>query len=332
MLIENERHRTLLNRLGQYSWLLWIAVTIVAGWILWDRLHEIDTEAIAHSVLGTSPIALFIALACCAGVNLVASVYEGVAVHHVTGRRRWLHPALVASVANPIGHMVGNAILGASALRYRLHSAAGLNALQIGGVIILTIMPFLLAVGWIVDLALVLFANEIGKAVHVPVPTLMALGILGLAKDVGWLWFVTARNGRPLRIAGRTVRLPDLKHTLLQIVLGVGEILLVSSILYVFLPPIGISLLTFVAIFLIAVIVGQLSHVPAGLGVMEAALLLMMPQVPPEALLGAVLLYRAVFDFLPLLVALLLLLAHETLLRPGMAARLVPVRNDERSE
>ena len=46
---------------------------------------------------------------------------------------------------------------------------------------------------------------------------------------------------------------------------------------------------------------GQLSNVPAGLGVLEAALFLMLPQVPPGKLVGAVLAYRAVYEVLPLL-------------------------------
>ena len=59
----------------------------------------------------------------------------------------------------------------------------------------------------------------------------------------------------------------------------------------------------------------------AGLGVLEAALLLMLPQVPPAKLLGAVLAYRAVFEILPLLVALALLLAFESTSSGGFIRR-----------
>jgi uncharacterized membrane protein YbhN (UPF0104 family) len=320
LLMERDRQRAVLNALKQYSWLLWITVTAIAGWILWDRLHQIDTTAIAHRILTTSPTTLLIAVLCSMGVHLLAATYEGVAVHSVTGRRAWLHPGVVASVANPIGHMVGNALLGSGALRYRLHSAAGLSPLQIGGIIVLTAMPFLLGGGWLIDLALVFFADEAGQALHVAVPTLIALGLIGLAKDAGLLWFVRTRT-TPLQIAGYSLRIPSLNSTLLQTVFGAGETLLVAAILYVLLPPtIGMSYLSFVAIYLIAVMIGQLSHVPAGLGVMEAALLLMMPQIPPEQLLGAVLLYRAIYELLPFMAALTLLVAHETLVRRGHVA------------
>jgi uncharacterized membrane protein YbhN (UPF0104 family) len=322
-LFTHDRRREWLRRVHRYSWLIWISVTALAGWILWDRLHDIDITAIGHRILATSPATLFISLLCCFGVNVLAAAYEGIAVRSVTGRRAWIHSGIVASVANPIGHMVGNALLGAGALRYRMHRAAGLNAAQIGGVIVLTAMPFLLALGWLIDLAMVFFADEAGKALHVAVPALMAFGLIGLVKDAGWLWFVR-RRATPVRIAGHEIRIPSLNATVLQTLIGVGEILLAAATLYVFLPPqIGLSLPTFVAVYLIAVMVGQLSHVPAGLGVQEAALMLMMPQVPPAELLGAALLYRAVYDLLPLLVALVLLVTHETLLRRGPLRQLL---------
>jgi uncharacterized membrane protein YbhN (UPF0104 family) len=83
----------------------------------------------------------------------------------------------------------------------------------------------------------------------------------------------------------------------------------------------GMSWPAFIAIYCIAFVAGQLSNVPAGLGVLEAALLLMLPQVPPAKLLGGVLAYRAVFEILPLLVALSLLLMFESTSSRGFLRR-----------
>jgi uncharacterized membrane protein YbhN (UPF0104 family) len=67
----------------------------------------------------------------------------------------------------------------------------------------------------------------------------------------------------------------------------------------------------FIAIYCIAFVAGQLSNVPAGLGVLEAVLLLLLPHVPPAKLLGAVIVYRAVFEVLPLFVGLILWTFYE---------------------
>ena len=47
----------------------------------------------------------------------------------------------------------------------------------------------------------------------------------------------------------------------------------------------------------------------------------MLPQVPPAKLLGAVVAYRAVFEILPLLVALGLLVAFESTSASGVFRR-----------
>ena len=57
--------------------------------------------------------------------------------------------------------------------------------------------------------------------------------------------------------------------------------------LYLLLPESAeLDYLPFLAVYLASVLVGVLSHVPAGLGVLESMLLLLLPDVPPEQLLA----------------------------------------------
>jgi uncharacterized membrane protein YbhN (UPF0104 family) len=121
---------------------------------------------------------------------------------------------------------------------------------------------------------------------------------------------------------GQTLPVPTLRDASLQLCVGLTQISLMTGILYVFMPAeLGMSWPAFIAIYCIAFVAGQLSNVPAGLGVLEAALMLMLPQVPPAKLLGAVLAYRAVFEILPLLVALGLLVAVEFTSAGGLLRR-----------
>jgi uncharacterized membrane protein YbhN (UPF0104 family) len=97
---------------------------------------------------------------------------------------------------------------------------------------------------------------------------------------------------------------------------GIAEITLVAAILYLFLPSEHQSgLMAFTGIFLIAATIAQLSHVPAGFGVLEAALLLLLPHIPASSLLAAVLCYRAIFEIVPLFIGGALLLHAEIPLR-----------------
>jgi phosphatidylglycerol lysyltransferase len=64
-----------------------------------------------------------------------------------------------------------------------------------------------------------------------------------------------------------------------------------------------------------------LSHVPAGFGVLESMLLLLLPDVPPDQLLASVLLYRVIYEVLPLLCALALWSIWEFFARDGVRLR-----------
>jgi len=70
------------------------------------------------------------------------------------------------------------------------------------------------------------------------------------------------------------------------------------------------------------VLAGVLSHVPAGLGVLESMLLLLLPDVPPDELLAAVVMYRMIYEILPLLGALAMWGLYESAAHDGFGAKL----------
>jgi uncharacterized membrane protein YbhN (UPF0104 family) len=66
------------------------------------------------------------------------------------------------------------------------------------------------------------------------------------------------------------------------------------------------------AVLLVAAVAGVVTHVPAGLGVLEAVFVaLLSHQVAQGKLLGALLAYRALYYLLPLLVATVAYLVTE---------------------
>jgi phosphatidylglycerol lysyltransferase len=62
----------------------------------------------------------------------------------------------------------------------------------------------------------------------------------------------------------------------------------------------------FLGTYALAVIAGIVSHVPGGVGVFEAVMLLTLPGVPADALLGSLLAYRGVYYLVPLVFGTLL--------------------------
>jgi uncharacterized membrane protein YbhN (UPF0104 family) len=283
-----------------------VAVLATIAVVLWDRIRAIDFEDIALQIRSLPPVSIAGAIACSAGAYLLVGLYEGIALHRISGQRRMLYALRTTLIANPIGRAVGIALISGGALRYRFYSAIGLNARQVASLIVLMAMPYVLGVGWLIDISLLLHTEEASKALRLGTTTILILATGGLLKDVGWLALAKWRT-KPIGIGQMRLSIPSLQHTFLQIALGIAQILCNTGILYLLMPAeLAMSWPAFIAIYCIAFVAGQISNVPAGLGVLEAALLLMLPHVPPGKLLGAVIVYRAVFEVLPLIVGLAL--------------------------
>jgi uncharacterized membrane protein YbhN (UPF0104 family) len=307
--------------------LLWIAIAGAAAWVLFERIEEIDFAEVAQD-LSNVPLPLVIAaLFCAAGVYTTVGLYEGIAVRIASGRNLRRQAFRTAVIANPVGRAIGVAMVSGGALRYRMYAPEGLSLKQIGAVILLVAMPYVFGVGWLIDLSLLLHLKEASRAFQLPFAAVTAFAVLGLAKDIGWLAFVATRT-EPITLRGQSIRLPSLRDALVQIAFGLVQISLMTTILYLFMPrELNMTWPAFVAVYCIAFVAGQMSNVPAGLGVLEAALFLMLPHVPPGKLVGAVLAYRAVYELIPLGVALLMLLIYETTNKAGVIRRRLRISN-----
>ena len=278
-----------------------VAIAGLAAYVLYTTFQRISFADVLANVRATPAGTLGLAAACAAGAFSVLAAYELAVVRyvkHCIGRAK---PVITALIAFPLGHAVGQTLLSGSALRYRMYAPAGFSAMEVGATVLLCGMPYVLALGLLLDLALVFGADALAPLFRISSEWLFVLGCVGLVKDAGYLLFVWRRK-KPIRLGGWAVNVPTLRMTALQLVVGVTDIVLISSVLYLLLPESAdIALLPFIAVYLASILVGVVSHVPAGLGVLESMLLLLLPHVPPEQLLAAVLLYRVIYEVLPLL-------------------------------
>lgn len=301
--------------------LIWIPILSLAAWVLVDRLQNIDFHDVKRQLLAQPPRTVLLGVLFSAGVYALVGFYECIAVRMASGRKMCATAFRTAIISNPIARAIGLALVSGGALRYRMYAAAGLSAREVATVVVLAAMPYLFSVGWLIDLSLLLNAETAARALQLSTGLVLTLGAIGLAKDIGWLIFVVRRK-QPLVWRDQTLPVPTPREAALQLAVGLAQISLMTGMLYLFMPAeLGMSWPAFIAIYCIAFVAGQLSNVPAGLGVLEAALLLMLPQVPPGKLLAAVIAYRAVYEILPLLIALGLLLMFESTSASGFVRR-----------
>jgi len=288
-----------------------VAIIAIAAVVLWRKLSGIDLSEVAAGFTAVHGSALLLAgLFTAAGLFAIA-VYEVQMLRFLRPQAGWQRPFVTALIAFPIGHAVGLGAFSGGAIRYRIYSAAGYGAADIGKLILLSVMPYGAALGLLAGLAMLAATVGTAQALHLTELVVTMIGAGLIAMHVLYVGLVLGRV-KPLGNWFPAFVLPSPRLTAIQYLLGVVEVLCAVAVLYVLLPPsAAIGFPAFVAVYVTAVAAGALSGVPAGLGVFESILLVTLTGVPAESLLGAVLAYRLVYELLPFLIGLLLLLAYE---------------------
>ena len=88
---------------------------------------------------------------------------------------------------------------------------------------------------------------------------------------------------------------------------------LAAGVLYVLLPSHhGLTFRGFLAVFLTAQVLGLLSQIPAGLGVVESLIVVRLSSALPVAtIMGALLVYRLIYFLVPFAIATMVLAYSE---------------------
>ncbi|MGH8135580.1 MAG: hypothetical protein ACRER4_04460 [Steroidobacteraceae bacterium] len=288
-----------------------IVIIVIAAIVLWRKLAEVEPAGVAASFAAIPGSALVLAGLFTAGAYFAMAIYEVQMLRYLRPMAGWQRPFVTGLIAYPIGHAVGLGAFSGGAIRYRIYSAAGFSAADIGKLILLSVMPFASGLGLLAGVSMVSETEGAAAALHIQPQFVAMIGAGLLATHAIYVGLVIARV-RPLGSWVPAFELPSPMLTTIQYLLGIAEVLCAIAVLYVLLPEsAGIGFAAFVAVFVTAIAAGTLSGVPAGLGVFESILLLTLTDVPTEELLGAVLAYRLVYELLPFVSGLLLLLAYE---------------------
>ena len=235
--------------------------------------RSLDFFAVRHALFAMPPHLL---LACLAATlaSYAALVLREVLALREAGARISLGTLLVGSVgAVALGNAVGFGALTGAAVRYRVYGAEGGTAAQVARVTMLANLGFTLALLGFGGAGAMIAAPTLADVLGLPVAVPLAGGgaLLALAL-VPILWCGAGRA--PLRIWRFTIERPTRGAALVQMALNAADLLLAGAALYVLQPAPGIGFPSFFAIYSCAILLGVISHSPAGLGVFDAAMLL----------------------------------------------------------
>lgn len=217
-----------------------------------------------------------------------------------------------------------NALVGGVALRFRLYSRLGLDVPTIARVFSLSIITNWLGYLW---LAGTVFALGMVKLPEGWAIGNLGLRLIGVAMVIAAVLYVLAcafSTRRSWEIRDQIIELPSWKLALVQAAVGTLNWSLMALIIWMLLPAEAFYP-SVLGVLLISSIAGVITHIPAGLGVLEMIFLtLLQDQMPKSSLLAALIGYRAIYFLLPLGIALAVYLVLEKRAKTMRSANTVP--------
>jgi uncharacterized membrane protein YbhN (UPF0104 family) len=183
--------------------------------------------------------------------------------------------------------------------------------------VLLNVVTYSLGLATAAALAFTLEPEAVPRVLRLPFHSTLPLGLTAVA---GLLVYLTwSAHPTPLRVGRWSLAPLPLTTSLLQIAVSLADWILSGAALFVLLPTAHpLSFFAFFGLFILGQIAALIAQVPGGLGVFEAVMLAtLVPPFSAGALFGALLAYRVIYFFLPLVLAAILLGARGILrLRP----------------
>jgi glycosyltransferase 2 family protein len=221
--------------------------------------------------------------------------------------------ALSSFTSYSIGHNIGATVFTGGAIRFRIYSDYGLNAIDVAKICFLSGLTF-----WLGNT----FVLSIGMAWHPAAATAMdqlppainrmfALGgVLAIFSYLAWLSMGNKR--RELGQKGWKVVLPSAPLTLVQILIGVVDLGFCALAMYLLMPASPeIDFMSLAVVFILATLLGFASHAPGSIGVFDAAMLVALPEFGREQLLATLLVFRILYFMIPFGIAISIMGARE---------------------
>ncbi len=231
----------------------------------------------------------------------VLSGYDVLALRYLRKRLRYAQILFTSFIASAFGHTLGFAAFTGGAIRFRLYASAGVTAVEVATIAAFASLSIGIGLATLAGISLFLSPEQSASVLHLGHDLTFLVGALLLAAVATYaLWAALSRG--VLEIRGWALRAPGPAIGLPQVALSVVDLTLAGSVLWWLLPAGShIQFIPFIGAYAIAVIAGIVSHVPGGIGVFETVMLLILRGIPPEALLGSLLAYRAIYYLVPLL-------------------------------
>ncbi|EAZ89841.1 putative bifunctional lysylphosphatidylglycerol flippase/synthetase [Crocosphaera chwakensis] len=243
---------------------------------------------------------------------LIMTGYDFLGFHYINQFLKPSKIAMTAFISYAVGNTIGFTALSGTAIRYRFYGGWGISKVKIAQLIIFTHLTFWVGLLGVSGVVFLIDPLSLPKILNLPFQSAHPIGFIFLIL-ISIYFVISFFRKRPFQIGSELISFPSPKISLASICIAGMDWGVASGVLYLLLPLSGtISFPGFFCIYILALTAGLISSVPGGLGVFETVILLSLPNTISQAdILGGLIAYRGIYYFLPLIVAMILLIIKE---------------------
>ena len=299
------------KRVGIAASLVIIAFAITT---LVRTLKGIDTGVMLVALTDIPPHHIALAALCVVAAFCTLTFYDFFALRTI-GKKHvpYRIAALSSFTSYSIGHNIGATVFTGGAIRFRIYSDYGLSAVDVAKICFLSGLTFWLGNTFVLGIGMAWHPWAASAMDQLPpaINRLIAFGVLS-AIVAYFVWLSLGEERRELGQNGWKVRLPSAPLTLVQILIGVVDLGFCALAMYLLMPaqP-GIDFISLAVVFILATLLGFASHAPGSIGVLDAAMLVALPEFGKEQLLATLVVFRILYFMIPFGIAISIMGARE---------------------
>ncbi|MEH5012691.1 lysylphosphatidylglycerol synthase domain-containing protein [Phytobacter diazotrophicus] len=289
------------------TWLFFIAVAVLlvlyAQKVNWDDVWKVIHDYNRIVLLGAAALVVvsYLIYGC---YDLLGRAYCG----HKLAKRQVMLVSFICYAFN----LTLSTWVGGIGMRYRLYSRLGLPSSTITRVFSLSIttnwLGYILLGGIIFTFGVV----DIPAHWYISDTTLRIIGVVLLLFIAFYLWACGFAKRRHFTIRGQKLVIPSWKFALAQMAISSANWIAMGVIIWLLMGH-QANFFFVLGVLLVSSIAGVIVHIPAGIGVLEAVFLALLAgeHMSQGVIIAALLAYRVLYYFIPLLLALIAYLILE---------------------
>ena len=243
---------------------------------------------------------------------IALSFYDYLALEYAGEKLPYRRVLFASFLSYAISNNVGQAWLSGGSMRYRLYSGWGMPGISIAKIVLFCTVSYFLGAATVIVAGYVLSPDHTSITNRLPPGSVQMAVMLCSILLIGW-WSLIAFFRKPVTIRSFSLSIPGFSLALRQLATALLDLLLASLVMYLPLSHLaGVPFGDFLVLYVFAQLAGLISMVPGGIGVFEGSFIFLASgHYAAPHLIAALIIYRAIYYFLPLLLAGFMLAAYE---------------------